>query len=91
MRKWPKVYTYTSEGIYVTVQLSLRSMLCDKSYGVKHCLYKSYKYLMNGESHFISHYWLDCVCASERSERALWFLIIVQLRMSIFVMLNMKF
>ena len=40
-------------------------MLCDsKSYGVKHCLYKSYKYLMNGESHFISHYWLDCVRAS---------------------------
>ena len=30
----------------------------------KHCLYRSYKYLMNGESHCISHYWLHCVRAS---------------------------
>ena len=87
MRKWPSAsettYFNVSKGIYVTVQLSEKHAVWQQLFnGVKHCLYKSYKYLINGESHFISHYWLDFVRASERASE-LWILTIVQLKKSI--------
>ena len=84
MLKWPSASETTFISMFLKVYMWLynfqRSMLCDKSYGVKHCLYKSYKYLINGESHFISHYCLDFVRASGASERALGFLTIVELK-----------